>query len=133
MDAQRQIEQFLEGSPHAVVGASHDRRKYGNKVLRAYLQSGRKVYAINPHVNEVEGLETYASLADVPEEIHGISIVTPPAITETIVEQAAALGISHLWMQPGAESEQAVWRAAGAGVHVIAGGPCILVALRFRE
>ena len=133
MDWTERIEQFLDGAPHAVVGASHDRRKYGNKVLRAYLQTERKVYAINPHVDEVEGLETYASLADLPEAVHGVSIITPPEVTENVVGQAVELGIQHLWMQPGAESDTAIALARAAGLRVIAGGPCLLVALRFRE
>ncbi len=133
MDWERRIERFLAGAPHAVVGASHDRRKYGNKVLRAFLQTRRKVYAINPHVDEVEGLETCASLADLPEAVHGISIITPPDVTEDAVEQAVELGIRHIWMQPGAESDAAIARAEAAGANVIAGGPCLLVTLQFRE
>ncbi len=132
-DWQPRIEQFLEGTPHAVVGASHDRRKYGNKVLRAYLQDKRKVYAVNPRVDAVEGIPTFAQLADLPEAIYGISIVTPPAVTQEVIEQAIELGIGNIWMQPGAESESAIARAEAVGANVIAGGPCLLVALRFRE
>ena len=59
--------------------------------------------------------------------------MTPPAVTEKIVEQAHAAGIHHLWMQPGAESDRAIERAEELGLVVIAGGPCILVKLRYRE
>ncbi len=133
MELQQKIEQFLGGAPHAVVGASVDRAKYGNKVLRAYLQTHRTVYPVNLHADEVEGLTAYRRLADLPEAAHGISIITPPEVTEAIVEQAAELGIQHIWMQPGAESAAAIARAEESGANVIAGGPCLLVALRFRE
>jgi len=133
MDTQEQIREFLDGSPHAVVGASRDRSKYGNKCLRAYLQNEMPVFPINPAAGEIEGQAAYADLASVPETPHGISIVTPPEITEAVVREATALGIRHLWMQPGAESDAAVAEARKNGMNVIAGGPCLLVALRYRE
>jgi uncharacterized protein len=133
MTVQQQIEAFLTGTPHAVVGASQDRGKYGNKVLRAYLQRQRFVYPINPHAQLVEGLIAFPDLASLPQTVHGLSIVTPPRVTEQVVTQAARLGVRHIWMQPGSESDRAVELAQQAGMNVIWGGPCILVALRFQE
>jgi len=130
---QSQIAAFLDGSPHAVVGASADRTKYGNKVLRAYRQHDRTVYAINPGMNDVEGLTCYPNLAALPERPHGVSIITPPPVTEQIVRDAIKLGIEHIWIQPGAESERAIELAETTGINVLAGGPCVLVALRFRD
>jgi uncharacterized protein len=133
MTVQQQIEAFLSGTPHAVAGASPLRKKYGNKVLRAYLQSQRAVYPVHPSAEEVEGLTAYRDLASLPETVHGLSIITPPQVTQQVVAQAAQLGIRHIWMQPGAESDSAVELAQQAGINVIWGGPCILVVLRFRE
>ena len=123
---------FLAGSVFAVAGASKDRAKYGNKVLRCYLQNGRKVYGISPKETEVEGAPCVPDVASLPEPVHGLSIVTPPPVTERIVEDAAQAGIRHVWMQPGAESAKAVARAKELGLDVIAGGPCVLVELGFR-
>ena len=133
MTEREQIQAFLEGAPHAVVGASRDRAKYGNKVLRVYLQNGRAVFPVNPNADEVEGLKSYPDIASLPQSVHGISVITPPVVTEAIIEQAGQLGIKHVWLQPGAESEQAINRAAHWGMNLIAGGPCILVALRYLE
>jgi predicted CoA-binding protein len=133
MDLDSKIKAFLNGTPFAVVGASQDRSKYGNKVLRVYQQNGLTVYPINPRAEEIEGLVCHPDLASLPEAVHGISIITPPAVTEKVIEEAQAAGIRHLWMQPGAESDRAVERAEAAGLNVIAGGPCILVTLRYRE
>ena len=133
MDTQEQITDFLRGDTFAVVGASPVREKYGNKVLRAYLQKGRRAFPINPRESEVEGQKVYRDLMSLPEPVHGVSIITPPEITEQIVEDAAAAGITRLWMQPGAESEDAIARAKQLGMSVIAGGPCLLVALGYRE
>ncbi len=133
MSLQEQIDEFLAGSPHAVVGASRDRTKYGNKVLRAYQQFNRPVFPVNPSADEVEGLTAYGDLASLPETVHGISVITPPKVTESIVSQAGELGIKNIWMQPGSESDAAVLRGEELGINVIAGGPCLLVVLGFRE
>ena len=130
---QDRIDAFLACSRFAVAGASRDRRKYGNKCLRAYLQAGRDVVALNPRETEVEGVPAYASAVDVPEAPEALTVVTPPHVTESVVEDAAAAGVAHVWMQPGAQSERAIARARELGISVIHGGPCLLVALRFRE
>lgn len=131
MDADARIRAFLDGTPFAVVGASSNREKYGNKVFRAYLEDGREAFAVNPKALVVEGLKAYPDLASVPRPPHGVSVVVPPPVTERVVEKAIALGVAHLWMQPGAESEAAVQRAEEAGINTIAGGPCLLRTLGF--
>ena len=127
------IKSFMAGGPYAVVGASSDRDKYGNKVLRAYQQRGMEVYPINPRATEIEGLKAYATLSDVPVKLRAISVITPPAITEHVVEAAAAAGVRMIWMQPGAESNEAIRKAEALGMEVIAGGPCFLVLAHYRE
>jgi predicted CoA-binding protein len=133
MDVHESIAAFLAGDTFAVAGASQDRSKYGNKVLRCYQQHGRKVFPLNPRAAEIEGLACFADVASLPEPVHGLSIITPPSVTETLVEEAAAAGIRHVWMQPGAESPRAVARARELGLGLIAHGPCLLVVLGYRE
>lgn len=123
------IQRFFESDAFAVVGASNDRSKFGNKVLRAYLDAGRTAYPVHPSEDEVEGLEAHVSLADLPKSVAAVSIITPPKVTETIVSQAAESGAKYVWMQPGAESDAAIERAEELGLEVIAGGPCVLVEL----
>ncbi len=133
MADQARINAFLAGKRFAVVGASQDRTKYGNKVLRTYLQNNLTVFPVNPRADRIETLQAYPDLTSVPAAIDGISVITPPAVTEQVVEEAIGLGIRHLWIQPGAESQQAVASAESAGMAVISGGPCILVVLKYRE
>jgi predicted CoA-binding protein len=125
------IEEFIAGQAFAVAGASTVRSKYGNMVLRCYLQNGRVAHPIHRHEPEIEGRPCFRTLADLPEPVHGRSIITPPKITEMFVEEAASAGIGRLWMQPGAESELAIRRAEELGMSVIARGPCLLVVLGF--
>ena len=127
------IQAFLASGSFAVVGASTDRSKYGNKVLRCYQQHGRKVYPVNPKASVVEGLTAYPSLAELPEKVTAISVITPPATTAHVVREAHAAGVTQVWMQPGAESDEAVRAAESLGMNVIAGGPCVLVVMGYRE
>jgi len=133
MQERAMITEFLAGSRFAVVGASNDRSKYGNKVLRCYQQAGHEIVAVHPSLTEVEGAPCVRNLAALPHAVHGVSIITPPPVTERIVEDAHAAGITRLWMQPGAESPDAIARCEELGIDLIAGGPCILVELGFRD
>ena len=133
MDLQQRIDDFLAQGPWAVAGASKNRAKYGNKVLRCYQQHGREVYAVNPHEREIEGAACFASVSALPSDVAALSVITPPAVTERIVREAAQRGIGKLWMQPGAESAEAIDLADELGLSVIAGGPCLLVVLGYRE
>jgi predicted CoA-binding protein len=133
MSSQGNIKTFLAGKRFAVVGASQDREKYGNKVLRVYKQNDIEVVPVNPTADAVEELAAYPDLPSVPGSVDGVSIVTPPRVTEQVVKQAIALGINNIWMQPGAESAAAIDLAKHAGANVIAGGPCILVALHYHD
>jgi predicted CoA-binding protein len=127
------IAAFLAAGPFAVVGASTDRSKYGNKVLRCYLQHGMPVVAVNPKLTEVEGMPSVPSLRDVPKGTGAASVVAPPAAARAIVADAVAAGIRHLWFQPGAEEAEAVEAARAHGMNCIADGSCILVALGYRD
>ena len=133
MTIEERIRTFLAARSFGVVGASADRRKYGNKVLRCYLQNGRRAYPVNPRERIIEGLACVSGIADLPDEVDSLSVITPPAITEGVVEEAIARGLRNVWMQPGAESERAVARCRESGVNVIADGSCVLVVLGYRE
>ena len=127
------IERFLTSPAYGVVGASPRRHKYGNKVLRCYQQNGRRAIPVNPREQVIEGAACVASVLDLPDEVKSISVITPPTVTERVVQEAIRKGIEHVWMQPGAESDQAVAACQAAGINVIADGSCVLVVLGYRE
>jgi len=127
------IRQFFSSHAYAVVGASSDRDKFGNKVLRCYLQHNLKVYPVNPHEKVIEGLACVKRLADLPKSVKSISVITQPVVTETIVEDAINKGIQNIWMQPGAQSEAAIENAKQHKINLIADGTCILEELNFHD
>ena len=90
----------------AVVGASSDRRKFGNKALRAFQTQGYQAIPINPHEREVEGLTAYPSVLDVPGHIDMASVYVPPDVGVRLLSEFAQKKIDEIWINPGAESEQ---------------------------
>jgi predicted CoA-binding protein len=132
-DPSEPVDRFLASAAFGVVGASPRRHKYGNKVLRCYQQAGRRAVPVNPRETEIEGAACVASVLDLPGDVKSLSLITPPAVTERVVEEAIRKGIEHVWMQPGAESERAVAACEAAGINVIADGSCVLVVLGYRE
>jgi predicted CoA-binding protein len=116
-----------------VVGASSNRQKFGNRVLRCYLQNNRMAVPVHPGEPEIEGIPCVRSIAELPADTKSISMITPPAVTEQLVPEAIARGIENIWMQPGAESAAAVELCREKGVNVIAGGTCLLVELGYHD
>jgi predicted CoA-binding protein len=133
MTIQDPIQQFLASPAFGVVGASTNRQKYGNKVLRCYLQNGRKVMPVNPNEPEIEGLPCAATISDLPPDVLSISMITPPAVTAMLVPLALEKGIKNIWMQPGAEHPDAVALCREQGINVIADGSCVLVVMGYHD
>ncbi|EMI58453.1 CoA-binding protein [Rhodopirellula sallentina] len=123
------IDTFLSAQTYAVAGASARQHKYGNKVFRALIASGRETYPLNPITEEVEGHRAYPTIAELPTVPESLSIITPPEVTRRVVSDAIAAGVRSIWMQPGAEDEDASQAAREAGLNVIDDGACVLVLL----
>jgi predicted CoA-binding protein len=103
----------------AVIGASSNRRKFGNRAIRAFRQQGYTAIPINPNEAEVEGVQTYGSVLDVPGPIDMATFYVPPEIGERVIEQVAAKRIAEVWLNPGAESEALVARAHALSIRPI--------------
>ncbi len=112
----------------AILGASTDRTKFGNKSVRAHVAKGYTVYPINPKAAEVEGIAAFASLADIPEgKLDRVSVYLPPKVGITMLPQIAARGCDELWLNPGTESDELVAEAERLGLNVIQA--CSIVAV----
>jgi predicted CoA-binding protein len=119
IEKERLISDFVNRRVWAVVGASQDRSKFGNRIYRNLRSAGYVVYPVNPRGGELEGAQVYPTLADLPESPEVIDLVVPPAATEQVVKEAHQLGLSRVWMQPGAESEAAIAYCHDHGLQVV--------------
>jgi predicted CoA-binding protein len=102
------IADFTNRRAWAVVGVSTDRSKYGYRVYRSLREAGYYVYAVNPNAETVDGEPVYPSLEALPQRPEVVDVVVPPAVTEQIVRECDRLGLRRVWLQPGAESEDAI-------------------------
>ena len=103
----------------AIIGASNDRRKFGNRALRAFREQGDTVVPINPHETEVEGLKAYRSVLDVPGAIDMASFYVPPDVGEQVMDEVARKHIAEVWLNPGAESDALIARAESLHIRPI--------------
>jgi predicted CoA-binding protein len=119
MDKQSLISDFVNRRVWAVVGASTDRSKFGNRVFRSLREAGYVVYPVNPKGGMLEGAQVYPTLADLPEGVEVVDFVVPPPVTEEVVREAHRLGLNRIWMQPGAESKEAIAYCQANGMQLV--------------
>lgn len=96
------IKAFIEDHLIAIAGVSHNSDKWGNSLMRELMKLGYTVYPINPTLGEVEGVRCYASVRDLPSEVHGIIFSTKPDITTLISKEIPGSEIKRVWMHRGA-------------------------------
>jgi len=103
----------------AVIGASNNRNKFGNKAFRAFQAEGHKVIPINPNEQSVEGVATYPSVMQVPEKIDMATVYVPPDIGITLLDGFEKKQIAEIWINPGAESDELIAEARRRKLNVI--------------
>ena len=103
----------------AIIGASADRRKYGNIAVRAFVRQGYAVFPVNPHTAEIEGVTAFKGIRDVPVRPQMVSVYLPPPVTLKVLPDIAARGCDELWLNPGSESDEVLAEAERLGLNVI--------------
>lgn len=103
----------------AIIGASSNRNKFGNKAVRAFQQRGYTVFPVNPNEPEVEGLQTYRSILDVPGELNLVTVYVRPDVLLPLLPDIARKGCEELWLNPGTESEAVLEEAARLNLNVV--------------
>jgi predicted CoA-binding protein len=103
----------------AIIGASNDRSKYGNKAVRAFLKQGYKVFPVNPKETEIENLPAFKSIREVPVRPDMTSVYLPPPVVLKILPDIASRGCDELWLNPGTESDEVLAEAERLGLNVI--------------
>ncbi|MEI9895859.1 MAG: CoA-binding protein [Chthoniobacter sp.] len=113
----------------AVLGASRDRRKYGNKAVRAYVESGYTVYPVNPKEGAIEGLKAYPNLEAIPGPVDFVSLYVPPAVGLQLLPAIADKKPKEVWLNPGSESDELIDTAVDLHLRTIVA--CSIVTLGF--
>ncbi len=110
----------------AVVGASNNPSKYGNIIVKNLLAHGYQIFPVNPREPTIAGIPAYRTLSDVPKPVHIVDVVTPPAVTVRILEDAGAAKLDLVWLQDGS-FDAAVLEAAAAAPFRTVHDACIMV------
>lgn len=104
----------------AIVGASSNRSKFGNKSVRAHLKQGYEVFPVNPKEEMIEGLTCYPTLSDVPADfLNRISLYLPPSVGILLLEEIRTLEVEEIWLNPGTESPDLIERAEELNLNII--------------
>ncbi|MCX6552802.1 MAG: CoA-binding protein [Acidobacteria bacterium] len=120
------VDDFMAQRTLALVGASESGKKFGNAVLKTLSAQGYRVLPVHRSAPEIDGHATYRSLGDLPASPGGVVVVVPPAEALQVVQDAAAHGITRVWLQQGAGSPDAIAFCEGHGMQVVH-GECILM------
>src|SRR5262249_40957750 len=111
-----------------VIGASSDRRKFGNKCVRAYAARGWDVYPVHPHERSIEGRPTFPSVLDVPAEpIDRASVYLPASVGLAVMSDLARRNVAAVWLNPGADDPAVVARGRDLGLNVVTA--CSIIAI----
>ena len=104
----KMITDVLKQKKFAIVGSFRNKEKVAYKIMQDMEKKGYEVYPVNPNMKIVDGKVSYKSISDIPFDIDVADIVTPPDVTEKIVEECLKKGIKRVWLQPGAESDKVI-------------------------
>jgi uncharacterized protein len=126
MIARASIDRFVQGKTLAMAGVSATGQGFGAAAYKELKQRGFRILPIHPSAPTIQGDPCWARLADLPEHVDRLLIVTSPDATERLVAEAAAAGIRQVWLQQGAESAGAIKACADQGLEVVH-GHCILM------
>lgn len=129
----KDIMQLLDepGTTIAIVGATENPSKYGYVIYKDLKLKGLTVYPVNPNRSSVDGDEAFKRLEDIPERPTIVNIVVPPEVTSDILQQCLDLGLTNVWVQPGAESPAVMTFLQENDFNYLANA-CIMVASRLK-
>jgi predicted CoA-binding protein len=120
------VNSFLSCRKLAVAGVSRSGKKFGNNALKELKKKGYTVYPVNPNANEIGGEKCFNSLIDLRAKVDGVVVVVPPNESLKVVKDAKSAGIKNIWLQQGAESDEAISFCSENGLNVVY-GQCILM------
>lgn len=126
MTTLKQINEFLESQPIAMVGVSRNPKKFGYAAFKELKEKGMKIIPVNPGADQIMGEKSYPNVSILPPEVKGIIVVTKKELTAGIVREAKEKGIKQIWIQQQADSVESLEVLKGSDINFIT-GQCILM------
>ena len=122
----KQINEFLDSQPIALVGVSRNPKKFGYSVFKELKEKGMNIIPVNPLADEIMGEKTYPNVKMLPSDVRGIIILTKKDKTASMVREAKEKGIKQIWIQQMADSKEALDELKGSDINYVT-GECILM------
>jgi predicted CoA-binding protein len=113
----------------AVVGATDDSSKFGSVIYRDLKRKGFTVYPVNLERPTVDGDKAYPSLDALPVKPTIVNIVVPPESAIRVLQKCLDIGLTNIWLQPGAESPEVMDFLQNHDFNYLANA-CIMVETR---
>ncbi len=126
MTTLKQINEFLESQPIAMIGVSRNPKKFGYAAFKELKDKGMNILPVNPEAEEILGQKTYHNISLLPPEVQGIIILTNKERTASLIREAKEKGIKKVWIQQHADSKEAIDELRDSGINYIT-GECILM------
>ena len=126
MTTLKQINDFLESQPIALVGVSRNPKKFGYTAFKELKEKGMKIIPVNPQADEIMGEKVFPNVTALPSDVQGIIILTKKNQTIGVIREAKEKGIKHIWIQQMADSKEAIDELKGTDINFIT-GECILM------
>jgi predicted CoA-binding protein len=126
MTTKRDVDEFASQGKLALVGMSGKKKKFGNQIYQELTASGYELFPVHPTAKSIDGRTCWPTLAAVPEPVEGVIIAVPPQSAFQVVKEAVQAGLERIWLQPGADSPEAIRYGEEHGVNVIH-GHCVLM------
>jgi hypothetical protein len=122
----KQIEEFLNSQPIAMVGVSRNPKKFGFAAFKELKEKGMNLIPVNPYADEIHGTKVYHDVKSLPADVKGLIIMTKKEQTAGVIREAKERGLKHIWIQQMADSKEALNELKGTDINFIT-GECILM------
>jgi uncharacterized protein len=126
MTTLKQINDFFDSQPVALVGASRNPKKFGYTAFKELKEKGMKIIPVNPYAEEIMGEKSYPNVKMLPPEVRSIIVFTKKNQTASVIRDAKERGIKQIWIQQMAETKEAMEELKDTDINIIT-GECILM------
>ena len=126
MTTLKQINDFIDSQPIAMVGVSSNPKKFGYAAFKELKEKGMKIIPVNPEADQILGEKCFQNVGKLPADVKSILIMTKKDKTATVVREAKEKGIKQIWIQQSSDSKEALDELKGSDISYIT-GQCILM------
>ncbi|MCC0650486.1 CoA-binding protein [Clostridioides sp. ZZV15-6598] len=109
---------LLKCDSWAVILNNSDEESKAYKILDELKKNMYKVVAIDEEKKNIEGIDVYECLKDVPHNIDVVAIIDKQSKMDAILEEIELLDIQNIWFEKGSFSEMIIKKTKDLKLNV---------------